>query len=378
MRLGRLASAVAVSYAAVAVSPEVANQALLIRSSLRYRSVTKMQGRLLLAYRMVSAMVPSNASRSPVTARLQRSLRLWIFVLILAAPAYSQSLGDIARQERERKREQPTRSTHVYDNDDLARPHILLPEDRERVEASKNKATLASGETSAAAAGDVGNVQKTDTAPGSDAERSGRSLRTSHEESKPLPRLPLSTQGSSSMGFPVLLRRQLPGAPTTARAEHIEKSIPHSENSTGKMTAGVRRVRVEPGDTLWKMACKYLGQGKEWLVLVAQNPQLTNPARIRVGTWIRLPEETKVLPSSEVRIKSGDSLWKLSQIHFGNGREWSCVAGANPQLHNSDKIFPGQELAIPETCPKTSSFPIRSSKASSDLSSTSAQLTRPH
>src|ERR1700722_3832225 len=73
----------------------------------------------------------------------------WLFgllVLLLGTPAYSQSLGDIARQERERKREQPSQVTHVYDNDDLARPHILLPEDEKRVQAEKKKRTPTANE----------------------------------------------------------------------------------------------------------------------------------------------------------------------------------------------------------------------------------------
>ena len=79
-----------------------------------------------------------------------------LLALLLAAPAYCQSLGDIARQERERKRDQPSHVTHVYDNDDLARPHILLPEDQERVQAAKKKSTSTADEAP---------VEAVDTAP---------------------------------------------------------------------------------------------------------------------------------------------------------------------------------------------------------------------
>src|ERR1019366_10032425 len=73
----------------------------------------------------------------------------WLFglvVLLLGEPAYSQSLGDIARQERAGKRDHPSQVTHVYDNDDLARPHILLPEDEKRVQAEKKKNTPTANE----------------------------------------------------------------------------------------------------------------------------------------------------------------------------------------------------------------------------------------
>jgi nucleoid-associated protein YgaU len=50
----------------------------------------------------------------------------------LAAPVYGQSIGDLARQERARKQNDPHETAHVYNNDDLTRSQILLPEDREQ------------------------------------------------------------------------------------------------------------------------------------------------------------------------------------------------------------------------------------------------------
>jgi hypothetical protein len=85
-------------------------------------------------------MVQGHNTRSAINAYLRPQWLLGVLTAaLLAAPVYSQSLGDIARQELERKQSQPRRTTHTYDNDDLARPQILLPEDRDRVRASKNK-----------------------------------------------------------------------------------------------------------------------------------------------------------------------------------------------------------------------------------------------
>src|SRR5579862_5797057 len=65
-------------------------------------------------------------------------------VVVFRRPAHSQSLGDLARQERERKMNQPHVATHVYDNDDLAKPQILTPEDQARVQPKEKPKPAAS------------------------------------------------------------------------------------------------------------------------------------------------------------------------------------------------------------------------------------------
>ena len=48
-------------------------------------------------------------------------------------------------------------------------------------------------------------------------------------------------------------------------------------------------------------------------------------------------------------VKSGDTLWKISQEMYGNGSKYMKIFEANtPMLENPDKIFPGQELNIPD------------------------------
>src|SRR2546426_2013981 len=61
----------------------------------------------------------------------------------------SQSLGDIARQDRARKERQPRRATRVYTDEDLARPQILDPEDRVRFEAARKNWRAPWGEQTA-------------------------------------------------------------------------------------------------------------------------------------------------------------------------------------------------------------------------------------
>lgn len=47
-------------------------------------------------------------------------------------------------------------------------------------------------------------------------------------------------------------------------------------------------------------------------------------------------------------VKSGDSLWKISEAMYGEGSKYMKIFEANSDLlENPDRIFPGQELVIP-------------------------------
>ena len=111
-------------------------------------------------------------------------------------------------------------------------------------------------------------------------------------------------------------------------------------------------VRVERGDTLWKIAEQHLGDGKAWPKIAEANPELKDPNRIQAGQTLRLPGTAAGIPSSEnlVRVQAGDSLWKPAASQIGTGHAWSCLAAANPQIENVNRIYPGQLLVIPANC----------------------------
>jgi nucleoid-associated protein YgaU len=59
--------------------------------------------------------------------------------------------------------------------------------------------------------------------------------------------------------------------------------------------------------------------------------------------------EEAVAEGRTYTVKSGDTLWKISQEMYGNGSKYMKIFEANtPMLENPDKIFPGQELNIPD------------------------------
>lgn len=71
------------------------------------------------------------------------------------------------------------------------------------------------------------------------------------------------------------------------------------------------------------------------------------------------PESAEAAESAEVEatrgeartytVLSGDTLWKIAERVYGNGSQYMKIFEANTDLLESpDRIFPGQELKIPE------------------------------
>ena len=101
---------------------------------------------------------------------------------------------------------------------------------------------------------------------------------------------------------------------------------------------------------MWKLALRHLGDGNEWRKIAAVNPQLADPNLVQIGEKLRLPSRESAPVARQVRVQQGDSLWKLAASELGNGQAWSCIAAANPQIQDSNRIYPGQLLVIPAGC----------------------------
>ena len=59
------------------------------------------------------------------------------------------------------------------------------------------------------------------------------------------------------------------------------------------------------------------------------------------------PAET-ASDSDTYTVQSGDTLWKISAAHYGEGSKYMKIFEANSDLlEHPDRIYPGQELSIP-------------------------------
>jgi LysM repeat protein len=141
----------------------------------------------------------------------------------------------------------------------------------------------------------------------------------------------------------------LPSKPVSAPPSLAPRVAPVSP-AAATLNAG--KVRIQPGDSLWKLARRHLGSGSRWNELLASNPGISDPNRIQPGTVLVVPAtelRPRVQPSS-ITIHSGDSLWKLAASNLGSGPAWPCIAQANPQLRDANHLRPGQILSLPASC----------------------------
>ncbi|MBI2818983.1 MAG: LysM peptidoglycan-binding domain-containing protein, partial [Acidobacteria bacterium] len=226
---------------------------------------------------------------------------------------------------RERVRNSATKSTYVFTNEDLARPRILAGIEQENSDAQPpfalDPAALA-------------------TTPGSGSEQAVKEMV-----------VPVWPEGTP-LGNVARYYRRL----RELRTEPLESPLLAQDTSQGKTPVqnanALRVVRVSSGDSLWKIARRYLGDGNQWREIASANPEIADPNLIQVGQQIRLPGESDAVAvaTNQVRVQAGDSLWKLAQAQWGNGQAWSCIAESNPQIQDFSKIYPGQTLALPATC----------------------------
>lgn len=108
---------------------------------------------------------------------------------------------------------------------------------------------------------------------------------------------------------------------------------------------------VKPGDNLWDIAHKNLGDGTKWQDIYKLNQDVvgTNPNLIHPGAQLNLGEGHNLTASADYAVKPGDNLWDISKEHLGGGQNWhhlyeqnAGVIGNNPSL-----IHPGQHFNMP-------------------------------
>jgi nucleoid-associated protein YgaU len=142
----------------------------------------------------------------------------------------------------------------------------------------------------------------------------------------------------------------LPAKPVLARPSLTPPAAPVAPSITHR---GGNQIRIQPGDSLWKIARRHLGSGSRWSALLAANPTISDPLHLQPGTVLVVPAtelRSRVQPPS-ITVHSGDSLWKIAASQFGSSTAWPCIAQANPQLRNANLLRPGQLLILPASCP---------------------------
>ncbi len=290
-----------------------------------------------------------------------------------ATDCRAQDVADAARQEHTRKESQAKHPKHVYTEEDLRRPHILTPEDQAQIEAKRKSQ---SPPLAKAPAEQVDAQALPPGAPLGDVARRLRrekQLRQQQSQQTSEFHLPLSNPSFAAPKpalRPPLKPLLIPPAkrepaPTPGPVPHrVDPFLPAPRRYADPLPVVPRATRrdtpevsalevliVRPGDSLWKLAQQNLGRGIRWQELLAVNPQITDPDRLRAGARIYVPASaTARLSSSTIQVRRGDSLWKIAQTRLGNAYSWPCIARANLQLRDADHIYEGQRLILPAKC----------------------------
>ncbi|HEY4977819.1 MAG TPA: LysM peptidoglycan-binding domain-containing protein [Candidatus Acidoferrum sp.] len=150
----------------------------------------------------------------------------------------------------------------------------------------------------------------------------------------------------------------------TAVAPSVSPVLSAPVHSTSAIDTKARpdTVRVQTGDSLWNLSRQYLGKGSRWQEWLSRNPTIGDPRRMQPGAVLLVPlaaphadvrdgPPSGALPPGTISVQSGDSLWRIAAKQFGRGTDWPCLAQANPDLRDVDRIYPGQTLQIPGACP---------------------------
>jgi len=315
-----------------------------------------------MQYRMPMRKLMRSASRSAIVFSAVLLIAIFVFGL---ATSSAQSLGDLARQERARVKTRSVNSSHVFTNEDLSRPKIL--EVVEPAQDASRPAAVSAPATALAAPppAPVLTDELQDAAPvwpvGTPLGDVARYYRQQKELRSAPPGTPVVAQSKPKVIAPLQRSRtpQMPLAPRQSARKNSPQQPLQKPKTMIAETAPIirevvpegRMVRVNTGDSLWKLASRYLGDGNQWHLIASANPEIADPDRILAGQQIRLPGEPEaVAASNQIRVQPGDSLWKLAKAQWGTGQAWTCIAEFNPQIENSFKIYPGQTLTLPANC----------------------------
>lgn len=151
-------------------------------------------------------------------------------------------------------------------------------------------------------------------------------------------------------------------APAHRASHHHESPVQHTDNTANAGSdsmiaqntptdAAGADYTIQPGDTLWDIARRNLGDGTRWHELYQANADVIggNPDLIHPGTTLHMPSGGGELTAAgKYIVQPGDNLWSIAQRHMGGGENWGQIYSANQGVigGNPRLIFPGQELDL--------------------------------
>lgn len=234
-----------------------------------------------------------------------RIVSLLVVIAFGAGLANAQSLGEVARRERERRAALEKRAPTIT-NEDLQRPRILerAPEQAQAPRASASSLSCQPPAISPSPRPDSGvPLWKVAEQPGFSLGEYARRLREQRArremEAQVASQASPAAPDALTAPPPLLAAQQLPAvqaAPAHSRRRHTRRL---AKERPAVSTVGLRPlpdsdsapdpIRVRRGDSLWKLSSIYLGEGKRWVSLWKANPEVRNADLIYPGQLLRWP-----------------------------------------------------------------------------------------
>jgi nucleoid-associated protein YgaU len=291
--------------------------------------------------------------------------------------AQDQDVAEAARQQQAQKSQQPTTPHQVYTDVDLKRARILTPEDKKLAEARRKELPVPTPAAKKPPAVDATNPLPEslgEVARRYRKEKAAREAEAAAAKKAPAPlriELPSSTFAEPKPSVAPLLPPPNVAAPVVVapspapphRSAASSRVSPFSPRPTmpsvsfppsvnPSLPSREQLLQVRPGDSLWRMARRYLGDGARWPELLILNPGLAaHPDSLAAGSTVVVPaavaSRTVRGSAPMITVQPGDRLWSLARIHLGRGSDWQRLAHANPQISDYLHLQVGSQLQLP-------------------------------
>jgi nucleoid-associated protein YgaU len=284
-------------------------------------------------------------------------------ILGCAAASFAQDLGEIARQERERKKEQPDRAAYVYTNDDLQRAHILVPEDKARALAAREAASkpatqVAQTPVAPVAAAPVVAASSPASIPTQAVSVATQVVATSLATSPAVPPArpaPVSSSVAFSAPPEIASAKDVTAEPKASPLQAILELVHEQEASTRETSAqkhsgALARRSAQPAaadipfDVRPSPAAEKKTARRETATPAPSPAAFSTPRR---HSEVREPEPFDLGMPDVVTVQPGDSLWKLARHYLGSGRRWRELAALNTQIFNANVLHVGEWICLP-------------------------------
>ena len=292
--------------------------------------------------------------------RLGVSAILFVYIVLAGAlNSSAQDLGALARQEQARKEAQGIHPAHVYTNDDLLRPQILVPGDRVDLDTVRRNLPLALTHQPPA---EDSNAQEVSLGA---VARKYRELKLGRQR-PPLQTAQLANSNYTYTNDDMTRPRILTPEDKLKYQAGLEKLVPSAIMARAEVSTGTLAAPEAPLGDIARIAHQ---QQEHILASLApirnliRWPRTQNAFRIhspalsppRYPTSLALPRRRRSehrpdgvsnVGLEPVTVRRGDSLWKLARQHLGGGCRWHALLKANPWIRDPNHLHVGTQIRV--------------------------------